>query len=79
MVTVTRPSTIRENWPSELEDRTNYGSWVAAGSQTMAQRVRAKVLDLLETHEPPELAADVDAELVRLVEDASVVASSAGG
>ena len=49
----------------------NHGSWVAAGSQTMEQRVRAKVLDLLETHEPPGLAADVDAQLVRLVEDAA--------
>jgi trimethylamine--corrinoid protein Co-methyltransferase len=69
---------FRENWPSGLEDRKTHGSWVAAGSQTMAQRIRAKVLDLLETHEPPELSADVDAELVRLVEDAAVTTSGAG-
>ena len=62
---------FRENWPAELEDRMNHGSWVAAGSRTMEQRVRAKVLDLLETHEPPALAADVDAQLVRLVEAAA--------
>lgn len=69
---------FRENWPCELEDRMNHGSWVAAGSQTMAERVRAKVLDLLETHEPPELAADVDTELVRLAADASSVDESTG-
>jgi trimethylamine--corrinoid protein Co-methyltransferase len=62
---------FRENWPAELEDRMNHGSWVAAGAQTMEQRVRAKVLDLLETHEAPGLPADVDAELVRLVGDVS--------
>jgi hypothetical protein len=37
----------------------------------MEQRVRAKVLDLLETHEAPGLDADIDAQLVRLVEGAS--------
>jgi trimethylamine--corrinoid protein Co-methyltransferase len=63
---------FRENWPCGLEDRTNHGSWVAAGSRTMAQRVRAKVLELLDTHEPPKLPGDVDAELVRLVSDAAV-------
>ncbi len=70
---------FRENWPSGLEDRMNYGSWVAAGSQTMAQRVRAKVLDLLETHEPPGLADDVDAELVHLVEGAAATVSGLSG
>ena len=61
---------FRENWPAELEDRMNHGSWVAAGSRTMEQRVRAKVLDLLARHEAPALPADVDAELALMVEGA---------
>lgn len=63
---------FRENWQAELEDRMNHGAWVAAGSQTMEQRVRAKVLDLLDNHEAPGLPDDVDSELVRLVEGAGV-------
>ena len=70
---------FRENWPSGLEDRMNYGSWVAAGSQTMEQRVRAKVLDLLDTHEAPGLPDDVDAELVCLVDDAAVTVAGLSG
>ena len=69
---------FRENWPAGLEDRLNHGSWVAAGSRTMEQRVREKVLDLLETHEPPGLPADVDAQLVRIVDRTAGVPVAAG-
>lgn len=63
---------FRENWSPGLEDRLNYGSWVNAGSLTMADRVNAKVRQLLESHEPQPLPDAVDAELLRAVEDAGL-------
>jgi len=65
---------FRENWSPGLEDRLNHDSWVSRGSLTMADRVNAKVLQLLETHEPQPLSGDVDAELSKVVEDADVAA-----
>ncbi|MEJ2709217.1 MAG: trimethylamine methyltransferase family protein [Anaerolineales bacterium] len=41
-------------------DRTRRGDWEQAGSLDMRQRARARAQEILETHEPARLDADVD-------------------
>ena len=42
-------------WMPRLFARQNYGDWQAAGSKDMAQRLRERVLEIIETHQPPPL------------------------
>jgi len=44
-----------EFWFPKLIDRSRRESWEAQGSKTLGQRVRAKVIDLIEHFEPPAL------------------------
>jgi trimethylamine--corrinoid protein Co-methyltransferase len=58
---------LSDNWRPDLEDRTTYGAWVAQGSNTMRDRVRGRVLELLDTHVPEPLSEDVDVRLTALL------------
>jgi trimethylamine--corrinoid protein Co-methyltransferase len=40
-------------------DRQMRRAWEAGGKLTMADRVRAKVIDILERHEPEPIPSDV--------------------
>jgi trimethylamine--corrinoid protein Co-methyltransferase len=56
-----------EIWNPTLLDRSAWVNWEAAGSQTMQDRIKARLREILSTHEPPPLpdgaAAKIDAIL----------------
>jgi len=52
-----------EFWYPTLLDRTRWEDWKAAGSKSLGQRVREKVLDIIENFEPEPLDPDVEARL----------------
>lgn len=54
-------------WSPELVDRQVHESWVEDGETTMRERARDKVIDILENHEPENLADDVSEELTDIV------------
>jgi trimethylamine--corrinoid protein Co-methyltransferase len=66
----TREHFRRELWLPTLMDRQHRRTWEAAGSKTMAQRVRAKVLEILEGHEPLPIPAEIEARLKEIVAQA---------
>jgi trimethylamine--corrinoid protein Co-methyltransferase len=47
-----------------------YEEWIADGRADAVERARTRVHDLLATHQPPPLRADLEAELRRLAEGA---------
>jgi trimethylamine--corrinoid protein Co-methyltransferase len=53
----------REFWQPRLIDRNRRENWEAAGSKTLGQRVREKVVDLIENFEPTPLDAAVEEKL----------------
>jgi trimethylamine--corrinoid protein Co-methyltransferase len=48
-----------ELWSPTIVDRSNHDNWIRAGSTTLRDRAREKALELLRTHEPLGLPADV--------------------
>jgi trimethylamine--corrinoid protein Co-methyltransferase len=66
----TRQHFRTELWFPTLMDRQQRRSWEASGRKTMAERVRAKVVDILEHHEPMPVPAEVEARLKALVAQA---------
>jgi trimethylamine--corrinoid protein Co-methyltransferase len=66
----TRQHFRQELWLPQLMDRQLRRSWEAGGCTTMAQRVRAQVLNILEHHEPEPIAGDVEARLKDIVSQA---------
>lgn len=66
----TRQHFRAETWFPTLIDRQMRRAWSAGGSQTLADRVRAKVRHILENHQPLPLPAEVEARLVDIVAQA---------
>jgi trimethylamine--corrinoid protein Co-methyltransferase len=59
---ITAPHTtrhFRSVWYPRLMDRTPYESWAEAGKPTAAEKARDRARELLTSHEPTPLAADV--------------------
>ena len=56
-----------EFWFPSLIDRRRWEDWEAGGRKTMAQRVREKVIDLIENYEPEPIPEDVHAKLKAIV------------
>jgi trimethylamine--corrinoid protein Co-methyltransferase len=56
----------KEHWRPEILSRETFDGWRAVGT-TIADRCRERALDLLESHRPEPLPADVEAELERIV------------
>ena len=52
-----------EFWYPTLLDRTRWEDWKAAGSKSLGQRVREKVLDIIKNFEPEPLDPDAEAML----------------
>jgi trimethylamine:corrinoid methyltransferase-like protein len=53
-----------------LIDRQMRRTWEAGGQKTMADRVRAKVLHILEHHKPLPIPAEVEDRLRQIVTQA---------
>jgi len=51
-------------------DRQQRRGWEASGEKTMAERVRARVKDILEHHEPLSIPEDVEARLKEIIAEA---------
>jgi trimethylamine--corrinoid protein Co-methyltransferase len=49
---------FRGVWFPGLLDRQNYEAWTGDGKQTMGDRIRRKVNDLITEHKPDPLSAD---------------------
>ncbi len=58
--------TFREHWQPAILSRDSYEAWQAKG-ETVEQICRRKAHELLDTHRPPPLPADVEDELERIV------------
>jgi len=56
-----------ETWFPTLIDRQMRRAWEATGKKTMAERVRAKVLEILEHHEPMPIPAETEGRLKEMV------------
>jgi trimethylamine--corrinoid protein Co-methyltransferase len=63
----TRQHFRREMWLPSLMDRQMRRAWQAGGAKTMADRVRASVLDILEHHDPLPIASGVEARVRQIV------------
>lgn len=63
----TRQHFRSEMWLPSLMDRQMRGAWETSGRQTMADRIRTKVLDILDHHEPMPIPAGVEARLAAIV------------
>lgn len=61
---------FRENWVPSLLDRSTFADWQSEGGQSMRQRVRARVLEILREHKPAPLDSGLSSKLNTVVEDA---------
>ncbi len=61
-----------EIWFPTLMDRQMRRAWEAAGEETMGDRVRSKVLDILENHVPMPMEDHVEARLEQIVAEADL-------
>jgi trimethylamine--corrinoid protein Co-methyltransferase len=66
----TRQHFRTELWFPTLIDRQMRRGWEASGRKTMAERVRAKVRDILEHHQPLPILAEAEARLKEIVAEA---------
>lgn len=57
-------------WQPELQERDDYAGWEAKGKKTLSDRVRAKVLRILETHQPAPISPDALKVMRAIVEEA---------
>ena len=55
-------------WRSELISCQGYDAWQADGGLTLRQRARAKLLEVIETHQPEPLSPEVLREMDALLE-----------
>jgi len=63
----TRQHFRTETWLPSLMDRQMRRAWESAGRKTMADQVRAKVLDILEHHEPMPILPEIEGRLKQIV------------
>jgi trimethylamine--corrinoid protein Co-methyltransferase len=54
---------FKKDWYPTLFDRTNYDNWIVGGGETLLQRARARVDEILESHVPEPLPADVQKQI----------------
>jgi trimethylamine--corrinoid protein Co-methyltransferase len=58
---------FRENWKPGITDRRTYDQWKARGATTMGQRAKQKVQQILESHQPQPLSAEVNEQIDRIL------------
>ncbi len=59
-----------EIWNPTLMDRNAWFNWEAAGSQTMSDRIKARLRKILATHKPQPLPAEVSAQIEAILQAA---------
>ena len=59
-----------EIWTPTLMDRQPWVTWEAAGAQTMLDRIRAKLREILATHQPPPLPEGAAEKIEAILEAA---------
>jgi len=59
-----------EHWLPRLMDRTNREAWERGEAKTLSRRVRERVIDILEHHDPPPLEKRLLSELEMVVAQA---------
>ena len=59
-----------EIWNPSLLDRQPYDNWLAAGSQTMKDRIQSKLAKILATHQPMPLPAGAAEKIAAILEAA---------
>ena len=67
---------FREYWQPTLTRRMNYETWVKAGSQTLGDRVKDRLRNIMDTHQPKPLPATARAKIDEIVEKARVKATA---
>ena len=59
-----------EIWTPTLMDRQPWVNWHAAGAQTMLDRIKAKLREILATHQPPPLPAGAAKKIEAILQEA---------
>jgi len=59
-----------EIWTPTLMDRQPWVNWQSAGAQTMLDRIRAKLREILATHQPPPLPAGAAEKIEAILREA---------
>jgi trimethylamine--corrinoid protein Co-methyltransferase len=59
-----------EHWVPQLLDRDSRTAWEARGSKSLQQRIREKVIDVLENYQPAPLPADREQRLQEILDRA---------
>ncbi len=62
---------FKEDWYPNLLDRNNFEGWAAEGGNTLRQRARARVDEILADHRPEPLPADVQQKIDEIVAGSS--------
>ncbi len=61
---------FKENWQPGVTDRGTYEEWAEEGKTSMGERARARIKDILQTHQPQSLPEGVDARIDEIIERA---------
>jgi trimethylamine:corrinoid methyltransferase-like protein len=56
-------------WRPELISRMGYDEWQASGSTSLLERVRAKLQQILQAHQPLPIPADQAREIQKRVDE----------
>jgi trimethylamine--corrinoid protein Co-methyltransferase len=62
---------FKEDWYPNLLDRNNFEGWAAEGGNTLRQRARVRVDEILADHRPEPLPADVQRKIDEIVAGSS--------
>jgi trimethylamine--corrinoid protein Co-methyltransferase len=61
---------FRERWYPQLLERDNYAGWLSKGGKTLAERAASHVEEILSTHQPNPLPAEISRAVRAVVERA---------
>lgn len=60
---------FREMWLPSITDGSTYTNWVATGSKTVADRAKSKAQEIIRTHDPTPLDADIKKEFAAIIKE----------
>jgi trimethylamine--corrinoid protein Co-methyltransferase len=59
---------FREDWKPGITDRNTYDTWKAKGANTMGQRAKQKIQEILKYHKPEALSPEVNTQVDTILE-----------